>query len=74
MASHYPAQPYPSTATGVERPSGARPAEARAAEARAAEARAAKTRAAGSGGTTSGGRPRDPLALRRHLELAAVLA
>ncbi|HKU03612.1 MAG TPA: glycosyltransferase family 39 protein, partial [Arthrobacter sp.] len=74
MASHYPAQPYPSTATGVERPSGARPAEPRAAEPRPAEALAAKTRAAGSRGPKSGGRPRDPLALRRHLELAAVLA
>ncbi|MFF2346590.1 ArnT family glycosyltransferase [Pseudarthrobacter sp. NPDC058119] len=74
MASHYPTQPYPSTATGVERPSGARPAEPRPAEPRAFEARAAKTRAAGDGGTKSVGRPRDPLALRRHLELAAVLA
>lgn len=74
MASHYRTPPYPRTAAGVERPSGARAAEDRATEARAAEDRKAGARTSGDGGTQSGRLPRDPLALRRHLELAAVLA
>ncbi|QDG61097.1 glycosyltransferase family 39 protein [Pseudarthrobacter sp. NIBRBAC000502771] len=72
MASHYPTPPFSSTATGVGRPSGARATGPRAVRARAADD--GGTTSAGDSGTKSVRPPRNPQALRRHLELAAVLA
>src|SRR6476661_8458424 len=71
MASHYPTPPFSSTATGVERPSGARATGPRAVWARAADD--GGTTSAGDSGTKSVRPPRNPQALRRHLELAGLL-
>src|SRR6476661_3706506 len=72
MASHYPTPPFSSTATGVERPSGARATGPRAVRARAADD--GGTTSAGDSGTKSVRPPRNPQALRQRLELAGLLA